>query len=553
MQSYRQSISNLIFLPFYLTLGILSKDFSRFDKILISFSPYINSINDCTGFHCRRFSFEHYGYWGYNPSFDGGINYGAMYAFLPNYLTWKLGLSGYMLFTIFIYGLFFSVFFFLSSMPYPWVLILVGMLAMYSPYFKNSAFVCSRHDVPGWVLLILGFWFITSGYLILSLVCLTLAFMMHPSISVAGTLYIISFTITGLIPPVYLLIFLAAQVFNIFWYVPFFKIFWKRMLSIHSWSRKKDDKTRSWNIHLKKMIGMLVFLACLLSVNPEIKAYIFAFVPFILFIISYWHEKYINRFAVELLWLCGAAAAYASTASLWLGLPYLFSLYFYASPAPRFHFPFKPLLIDKKKFYESFSSITEVLPNNSRVGVVFMFNTMEQYRMDAKYVFLLSAWLHSNKNRSIEYFMLYPDDDESLNDSKLSDFFKKYGIAYILTSSTYACALDGSKILKRVASAHVHSIGSVPGATFSLYKCLKEYPRIIPRGEILPHPINGLIVKCKPNVCYEIKYRPMPGLRVFQDREELRIEKKDAYSFCITSHTNSDIRIKFDFSKLWEV
>lgn len=549
--SFKESFENVIFLFYRLFKGAFLRDFSTIGRLMISLSPKVNSINDYTGFHCRRFSFERYGYWGYCPIAYGGIHFGAMYAFLSNYLTWKLGLSGYTLYSIVIYLLLFISFSLVSSMPNSWIIMITGLFTLYSPYYKNSVFVCSRHDVPGWALLILSFWFMTSGSLIIPLICLTLAFMTHPSISIVGAFYILGFTATGLISPIYLLVFLTAQVFNVFWYIPFLKLFWKRMIVLHSWSKNSYDKTRSMGIHLRKAFGMSIFLICLASTRPGMHAYIFALVPFAIFMLCIRKEQFVNRFSMELLWLCGAGAAYASTTAYWLFLPYLFSLYFYASPSPRFHFPFKPFLIDEKEFFGSFSPIVKKLPANARIGLFFMPNTMEQFRLDAKYIFLLSIWLH-HKSTSVEHFTILPSftENEVINDSKLLDFSQKHGISYLLTTSSYSDLLDESKALQQVVSCTHFPTGSVPGTRFSLYQYLDGSHKIVPEGEVVSHETNGLIVKCRPGL-HEIKYRPVPGLRVFQDHTELEIENKQEYSFRITSLNDSKIRIVFYLKKLW--
>ncbi len=175
---------------------------------------------------------------------------------------------------------------------------------------------------------------------------------------------------------------------------------------------------------------------------------------------------------------------------------------------------------------------------------------LELYGRLCAHASLLSAWLH-HTDKDMDDLMISPrlNDSGIIEDSELADLSKQYGFTYYLTTSSYSGILDGSKELRKVASCSLFSIGSVPGTGFALYKCLKDYPRVLPEGEITNHR-RGLSIRCSPG-SHEIKYRPVPGLRAFQDHTELEIRKSGEFSFQIHSTHESEIEIRFDMRKLW--
>ena len=545
----KDTLSNILLLPFRLVQGIVTRDFSKADQILVSWSPTIFSVNDHAAFYPRRFSFDRYGYWGYCSRFGGGANFGAGYAFLSNFLTWKLGISGYILFSILIYFSYFTILAILTPPFYFWVMI-TGLMALYSPYFKNSTFNCGRHDVPGWAFLLMGFYLLISNHYNMAFIALTLAFMTHPSISIVGFTYFFLFIMTGHLDKFSILSFCSAQAINLFWYIPYIRTYGRKNIT-HSWTPPGRDETRSAPIYLRKGFGMLCFLLCLFWVKTDQAGYIFACVPFGLFLLNCWRDAYVNRFSIELLWICGAAAAVARTESPWLSIVYLFSLYLYASPAPRFSFPYKPLLIEKTRLSEVFSPISNTVSNTARVAYISFPETADMYRLDAQILTLVNKGLVSQSNRiEIFGFRLSPENENPNAIDFLASLPEKYSVSYILTPKNHKKHFDSLSNFEKIKEFTLFSVGSLPENELLLYEATRFSPHILPEGSIRERVEGGFMVDCMPGR-HEVKYQALKGLRAFQDSNELLIEPGEDCNFFFTADTAAEIVIKQDTKSLW--
>ncbi len=548
------SIFNILLLPFRLVQGTISRDFSTYGKVLLSLTPSINTLNDHSAFPVKRKLFDRYGFWGYYSEVDGGMNFGAGYSFLPNFLMWKIGVSGYLLFTLLAYLFFFFQLYTVSSMPSSWLILLVGALVLYSPYFKNSTFVCGRHDIPGWALLFSGIVLMQNGYSFAAFVALSLAFMTHVSISIIGLVYFLCFIIAGSLSIRDIFIVILSQTVNLFWYIPFLKIYWQHRTHQHSWTPVMPDHTRTMAINIKKGVGMLVFILSLLLCKPDKMIIIFIFIPFIFFLINCKNEMLINRFAIELLWLCSTFVALTYMNSLWLCLPYLVSLYFYASPSPRFSFPFRPLLIDENELKSKFSIFLNELPDHARTCLITFPLTAEEWRINTKYDLVINNGL-SLINKPIEYVTYMEHINEGTPheiEKMLSDLGENYGISYFFCPILYMKFMEKVSFLKLVDKCTLPSIGTVHETDLLLYRITIDYPKILPEGDIRITPNGDLLIRSTSGPL-EIKYRFLSGIKVLQNNKELKIEKTGDRSFFINSTGDSEIKVTYDTNRLWSV
>jgi len=566
---FSEDLTNFLLIPARLFLGMLKKDTDGHGTHFISLSPSLNSVNDHTGVAIKRFAFDRYGFWGYYPRCSLGTNYGATYGFLPNLLLWKLGVCGYTLFSLLAYG----ILFFLigrSETILPWTIYLVGALALYSPYFKNSTFACGRFDIPGWAFLMAGICAAFSGDPILEWIFLSLAFMTHPSVCIIGSVYFVLFLFFRSFSVDAYLSFAGAHLINLFWYIPFYRIFVKskeskkpepeptrESTSTWQWSAPAKDNTRSTEIHLIKIAAMLLFIFPVVVVQPDPAIYPLLLVPFGFQVLSARKEVLINRFSIELLWLTSAAVALALTGSLLLSVPYLVSLYFYASPSSRFGFPFKPFFIRKDRLLKSIQPANDVIGEDSRIGFVYLGETAEAWRSTAKYSTLFSNWILLQPKRIERVQITAPfiggeiviPNDCGLN-AALTEIAQRHAISHFIIPSEYASRLGREGKIKPTATFTIPTIGSVPKADFSLLCTEETVAKIEPEGTIVEDSEGLFIIHCEPGR-HEIKYQPMFGLRAFQSNEELPLKYGGKLNFFIFPQSPDPIRIFYDAKCLW--
>jgi hypothetical protein len=571
-----KNLENTMLFPWHLIKGMATRDFKSDGMHFISLSPEINSINDHTFFSHKPSSFKRYGFWGYSPRHALGINFGAAYAFLPNYLLWKTGVCGYTLFSILCYIALFYVLAASLSLTPIWSIILVCAFALYSPYFKNSAFVAGRYDVPGWALMIIGIIFLSTGKWFLSFVLLSLAFMTHPSISIACSVYMVAFIFIGKYSANEVIVFLGAQFANLFWYIPFFRVFIQRdkfhnkvyapdqnKAKTWQWQISSKDATRSGGVYALKTVGMLAFLIPSILISSSFYAKLFVLVPFLFFLLSIRKEMFLNRFSIELLWLSSAPVtlvlhdSISNQTAFLLAIAYLFSIFFYASPSPRLAFPFRPFVIRNGLIRKVFSPIAEALHDGIRVGFVNFPDSTEDWRLNTKYSCLFSEWL-IDQEKKIERVTigLQPFGGDIVVQRRdniteeLNDISKQYGISFFLVPIANKHIFDGLDYLSFVTTCNLPDIGSVPGTTFVLYKNNIKVSKIHPEGEIMENSDGTLTVQCNAGK-HEMKYRTITGLRAFQNSCELPIEAGSDCNFFINPLKGGDILITYDSKRLW--
>lgn len=548
-----QQLKNAVILPALLCRGFVKKDFRKSEAILLSLSPVINTINDHTGFIIKDFSFRRYGFWGYCPRFSMGINFGAGYGFLSNFLNWKLGVCGYTLLSMLAYWILFISFSDISLQALIFINV-IAALVYFSPYFKNSVFICGRHDILGWPFLMIGLLFMLNQYYLPSFFILTFAFMIHPSVSVVCIVYMAFFLVSGTLTFQNVALILAAQILNIFWYIPFIQILIKPH-NTPGWKPTDRDSTRSDKIFLLKLCGMVCLLVPALVISREKFVYIFLLVPFSLFLISYYYEVFLNRFSIELLWTVSAAVAvyYSNNNLLWI--PYIISLYFYASPAPRFAFPFKPFTIDLENLNRTFQPIDQFIPDQSRISLLSFAETADEWRLIAKYSFIMNAWIVL-QNKVIEQISLSPfggiifiHPKENIG-SQLKQLSQKYGISHFVVPDLYNDKINGLDELDYLSSCLIPKTGSVPGMDFHLYQIDRPVSRLLPQGVIEEGHDGSISISCTPGL-NELKYQPIKGICLMQDGKEIKITPGNEFNFFYNNPRNMKIELTYKPLRLW--
>jgi hypothetical protein len=216
--------------------------------MLISLSPKINSVNDHTGFIVRAAEIRRVGWWARTDKFvPGGYCYGASYAPLATLIMLHLGVDTYMYFAFACYAQMFALLF--SGLLTGFVL---GLAAMFSPWFKNSAFVAGRHDLAGWPLLVSGLYLAATGSPGWAIAPLAAGMAVHPSCIVVGLASMVFVTpwpvaVAALLQVPWVLPFLTAGPGVAFKWTP----------------GKVVDLTRTWQVHAHKAAGMVLFLITL--------------------------------------------------------------------------------------------------------------------------------------------------------------------------------------------------------------------------------------------------------------------------------------------------
>lgn len=547
-----ESLQNLVLLLPHLFQGLVTRDFARSGQFLVSWSPSINSVNDHTGFYLQSRSFDLYGFWGHCFQIQGGVNFGAQYAFLPLVVLWKLGVSGFLLIAISAYaGLFVTLYKVGSLAVSPLIWVLAGMVALCSPYFKNATFVGGRYDIPGWALLIIGLVFLLDRQFMWALVVLTLAFMSHPSVSIVATLFMGIFVAIGQVGEQGTLCFLGAQALNLFWYIPFIRIKKIENLAGHSWAVPLADKTRTRAVYMPKLLGMVIFVVTYVPFNRDPRGLTFCLLPLAVFIFNCWQDKFINRFSVELLWLASGAAAMAYADSPVQCIPYLMSLYIYAAPSPRFSFPFRPFLVPKHKICTTLEAVYKNMALNARMGFVTCPQDADQWRQDAKYQFMFQLGLLSKK-RWIELFDIGPTgrDLKGAGNSRgrspweryLKSRVSRYGLDYVVSVADYRSRLDGVTWLSRMTEVSIPQLGSVPSNTYLLYKVTCPVLRASSGCKVEPLPTGELEVTHNGGRV-AFNYKAFLGLKAVQGDKELLIYTDQNDNMLLDCPNDKPVRI----------
>jgi len=527
-----ESLQNFVLLLPRLFQGLVTKDFERCGKLLVSWSPSINSVNDHTGFYLQRRFFDLYGFWGHCFQIQGGANCGAQYAFLPLVVLWKLGVCGFLLVSISAYAGLFLVLYkvgTLSVSPLTWML--VGISALCSPYFKNATFAAGRYDILGWPLLIIGLVLLLEYHLSWAFLVLTFAFMSHPSVTLVGAAFMAVFIVIGRVDGEGILCFVCAQGLNLFWTIPFLRVKKLKNLTAHSWAVPLMDRTRTRSVYIPKLLGMLFFVLSYISLSTAPLGLAFCLVPFAVFIFNWWKDKFINRFSVELLWLSSGAAALAYAPEPFLCVPYLVSLFVYASPSPRFAFPFRPYLVRKQEILTRLKSVYNSMGYNIRMGFVTCPRDADQWRLDAKYKFIFNLGLFGDR-QWVELFDIglkgrnqrvgRDSHEKEQWEQHLKNWASRYGLDYVVSVADYKSRLDGIKWLSKIAECEIGRLGSVPSGSYLLYKVTCPVARASSGCRVMPLPTGELKIT-HPGGRVGVKYNALPGLRVVQDHDELAI------------------------------
>jgi hypothetical protein len=552
MTDIKDSIINISLLVFRLFRGTFDRDGNGSGKVLISWSPSINSMNDHTGTPQKMYFFNKNGFWGYDRSYEAGMNFGAGYAVLPNFIIWKFGTSAFILFSLSVYVALFVI---LAATTSPWML-LVGFGAVYSPFFKNSVFVTGRLCCPGWALLVMGILLLQYGLFVPATVALSLAFMSHPALPIVGSVYVLGFALFFQNPLASLLSFLVAHLINLFWYIPYLNVQYD-VASKHTWVAPLSDPTRVGSVYYKKGAAKLIFILVVFISAPSINAVLFSMIPFMLFVFISVRERIINRFSMELLWLCSAGVACAEIHSLSAYLAYLFSLYFYSSPAPRFLFPFRPLVIDEKDVLSEFKVLEEKLPNSVRLGYVNLPDNAPKWRIDAKHKVFFSHWI-SRKGNDREFIdlnpILYSDktfmaqtDPQAIADA-INEMGERYSISHFVVLNPYRDGFDNSEKYELVAESPLPKIGDVPEVTYLIYRRLHFSPQVHADKRVVGE--NG--IRCSKNAGWqEIRYRWFPGLTVTQNQKPLHLRPGDDINMYVKTESDSNLFLAYRPSRLW--
>lgn len=556
----RESLENLALLLPRLLQGLITRDFARAGKRLVGWSPRINSVNDHTGFYLQRRCFDLYGFWGHCFQLQGGATCGAQYAFLPLVILWKLGVCGFLLFSISAYVALFVLVHEMGALCMSsWLWVLVGTAALCSPYFKNATFAAGRYDIPGWALLVGGLVLLLEHQLSWAVVILTFAFMSHPSVTLVGAVYLGIFVAIGRIGGEGLLCFVCAQGLNVFWTIPFVRVKKLKILAAHSWAVPLVDRTRTKAVYLPKLAGMVFFAVSYLSVSHEPRGLVFCLVPLAAFVWNCWKDKFVNRFSVELLWLASGAAAVAYANAPFLYIPYLVSLFAYAAPSPRFGFPFRPHLVQEQKLLAGVRDLYKTMGDNVRMGFVTCPENADQWRLDAKHKFIFNLALLDDQ-QWVESFEVGPNSRAQTGhansstkerwDQDLKNRVVGLGLDYVVSTAHYKCRLDRVKWLSKKKEVSVPELGSVPATAYVLYKVDLLVSRASRGCKIVPLPTGELEIM-HPGARVGIKYNAVPGLRAVQEDSELPIYADESGWIVLHCENDRPVRILRDPRRLW--
>jgi hypothetical protein len=302
---------------------------------------------------------------------------------------------------------------------------------------------------------------------------------------------------------------------------------------------------------------MLIFIISIFAFQRSATQIVFVGVPFAFFILSIREEKFINRFSIELLWLSSGLVAVGNNYLIYLGPLYLLSLYFYASPCPRFSFPFRPFTIKRSVLADTFKEIEKIKGFNIRIGFLYLVHTPDEWRLMAKYSTIFSNWIIS-QSTPFEWVSITTcsfGGEISINaqrpiSDELQRISRHYSISYFLAASKYIDRFDIDNSLSVAATCSLPPIGSVPGCDFLLLKTGIDTEKISPDGKICESDHGGFSVTCTAGE-HEIKYQYFPGLTATQGGRELPIYPGSDLNFHIRAASGSDIWIRYDKRQLW--